>query len=399
MVGSNNATAQYGILGKTLVGNKAVAVDLDGCNTFSLFGVQGAGKSYTIGTVAEMTLKQFSNVNKLKAPLASVIFHYSDTMDYAPEFTSMIYPNDEAGQLAKLKQQYGADPGHIKDVIMLVPENKVDERQEEYPDLEIHPIGFDSSELQVKDWMFLIGAMGNDSTYIHEIKQILKRLNKEVTLRNLKHGVAANQYLSQSQKNLANQRLSFAEDYITDGVKLQQYMKPGRLIIVDLRDEFIEKDEALGLFVVMLNIFSGVKTVNGQSFNKFIVFDEAHKYMDDKKMVDSITVAIKEMRHKGVSIMIASQNPVGLPTEIIELSSIILLHKFNSPAWVKHIQKSITSMQSLSSSDLASLGSGEAYLWANKATEKTITIRPMKISIRPRVTKHGGETIHAVNEE
>ncbi len=399
LVGSNNATAQFGILGKTLVGNKTVAVDLDGCNTFSLFGVQGAGKSYTIGTVAEMTLKQFSNVNKLKAPLASVIFHYSDTMDYAPEFTSMIYPNDEAGQLAKLKQQYGAEPGCIKDVIMLVPENKVDERQEEYPDLEIHPIGFDSSELQVKDWMFLIGAMGNDSTYIHEIKQILKRLNKEVTLRNLKHGVAANQYLSQSQKNLANQRLSFAEDYITDGIKLQQYMMPGRLIIVDLRDEFIEKDEALGLFVVMLNIFSGVKTVNGQSFNKFIVFDEAHKYMDDKKMVDSITVAIKEMRHKGVSIMIASQNPVGLPTEIIELSSIILLHKFNSPAWVKHIQKSITSMQSLSSSDMASLGSGEAYLWANKATEKTITIRPMKISIRPRVTKHGGETIHAVTEE
>lgn len=399
LVGSNSPTAQFGILGKTLVGNKTVAVDLDGCNTFSLFGVQGAGKSYTIGTVAEMTLKQFSNVNKLKAPLASVIFHYSDTMDYAPEFTSMIYPNNEAGQLAKLKQQYGAEPGCIKDVIMLVPENKVDERQEEYPDLEIHPIGFDSSELQVKDWMFLIGAMGNDSTYIHEIKQILKRLNKEVTLRGLKHGVAANQYLSQSQKNLANQRLSFAEDYITDGVKLQQYMKPGRLIIVDLRDEFIEKDEALGLFVVMLNIFSGVKTVNGQSFNKFIVFDEAHKYMDDKKMVDSITVAIKEMRHKGVSIMIASQNPVGLPTEIIELSSIILLHKFNSPAWVKHIQKSITSMQSLSSADLASLGSGEAYLWANKATEKTITIRPMKISIRPRVTKHGGETIHAVNEE
>lgn len=35
----------------------------------------------------------------------------------------------------------------------------------------------------------------------------------------------------------------------------------------------------------------------------------------------------------------------------------------------------------------AALGSGEAYLWANKATDKAITQRPIKISIRPRVTR------------
>jgi hypothetical protein len=65
--------------------------------------------------------------------------------------------------------------------------------------------------------------------------------------------------MSTSQRSLAEQKLDFAEEYISDGNKLQQYMKPGRLIIVDLRDEFIEKDEALGLFVVMLNIFSSVQ--------------------------------------------------------------------------------------------------------------------------------------------
>jgi hypothetical protein len=45
---------------------------------------------------------------------------------------------------------------------------------------------------------------------------------------------------------------------------------------------------------------------------------------------------------------------------------------------------------------MASLGSGEAYIWANKATDKAITQRPIKISIRPRVTKHGGDTIQAI---
>ena len=194
------------------------------------------------------------------------------------------------------------------------------------------------------------------------------------------------------------QRIQFAEDYIQDGTKLQQYLKPGRLVIVDLRDEFIEKEEALGLFVVMLNIFSGVKTVDGQAFNKFIVFDEAHKYMDDKKLVEAITTAIREMRHKGVSIMIASQDPVKLAPEIIELSSVIMLHRFNSPAWVSHMKKAVTALGNLSASEMASLGSGEAYLWATKASDKMVTTRPIKISIRPRVTKHGGATIQATDE-
>lgn len=60
-----------------------------------------------------MVVKQFSKVNLLPAPMASIIFHYSDSMDYAPEFTSMVYPNDDAGQLAKLKAEYGAEASSV----------------------------------------------------------------------------------------------------------------------------------------------------------------------------------------------------------------------------------------------------------------------------------------------
>ena len=396
IIGKNSESPQFGILGKMISNGRVIGLDLNECNTISLFGVQGAGKSYTIGSITEMVLRQFSNVNKLPAPMASVIFHYSDSMDYAPEFTSMVYPNDEAGQLAKLKTEYGAEPGSIKDVVLLAPESQVETRKAEYPDIEVHRIGFDSSELAVRDWMFLLGAMGNDSTYIKELKQIMKACRHNMSLQNIRNGVAESDHMSSSQRSLAEQKLDFAEEYITDGNKLQQYLKPGRLIIVDLRDEFIEKDEALGLFVVMLNIFSSVMQVDDRLFNKFIVFDEAHKYMNNKELVGSITTAIREMRHKGVSIMIASQDPMSLPTEIIELSSIVVMHRFSSPAWVKHVQKAITPLQTLTATEMAGLGSGEAFLWANKASDKMITQRPIKISIRPRVTKHGGETIQAV---
>ena len=396
LIGKTSGSEQYGILGESMNGHRKIAIDLSETNTISLFGVQGGGKSYTIGTVTEMTLKQFSIVNLLPGPMASVIFHYSESQDYAPEFTSMVYPNDDAGQLKKLKDVYGADAARIEDVIMLCPADKVEERMEEYPSLEIHPIKFHSTDLNVQDWQFLLKAVGNDSTYIAQLKQIMKALRKNLNIDALKESVDNSDLLSASQKSLAKQRLSFAEEYIDDTRKLGSLLRPGRLIIVDLRDEWIDEDDALGLFVIMLNIFSGVKEYEGRKFNKFIVFDEAHKYMGNKDLTSTIVTAIREMRHKGVSMMIASQDPMSLPTQIIELSSVVLLHKFNSPQWVKHIQKSITQLQSLSSSDMASLVPGEAYLWATKATDKGVTLRPMKISTRPRVTKHGGDTIKAI---
>ena len=308
LIGKNSESAQYGLLGESLHGKK-IAMDLSETNTISLFGVQGGGKSYTIGTISEMVLKQFNKINKLPSPLAGVIFHYSESMDYEPEFTSMKQPNDKDAELRKLKERYGANPDRIEDVIILTPKDKIDERRAEYPSIEVNPIAFNSKELNVQDWMFLLGAIGNDSTYIKQLKAIMKDLRRDLSLDGITQSVEESELLSNTQKALARQKLSFAREYIDDNFTLRDTLKPGRLIIVDLRDEFIVKDEALGLFVIMLNIFSAVKKVNGAHFNKFIVFDEAHKYMDNKDLTGNIVTAIREMRHKGVSIMIASQDP------------------------------------------------------------------------------------------
>ena len=387
---------QFGILGETNLGKK-IAIDLNETTTISLFGVQGAGKSYTIGTITEMVLKQFEHVNLLPSPLASVIFHYSDSMDYKPEFTSMIHDNNNEFELKKLKERYGAVPGNIKDVILLTPKDKIEERQSEYPSIQVHPIAFNSKELNIKDWTFILGAIGNESTYIKQLKAIMKENRNNLTIDGLSESIENSEMLSKAQKALALQRLSLAREYINDDSYLNEFLKPGRLIIVDLRDEFIVKDSALGLFVIMLNIFSSVTNYNGIHFNKFIVFDEAHKYMDNKELTENIVTAIREMRHKGVSIMIASQDPPSLPNEIIELSKIVLVHKFNSPGWIKHIQKSITQFSSLKASDMIALKTGEAFLWAEKASLNSISVSPVKISTRPRVTKHGGATIQAKN--
>ena len=399
LIGKNSPSEQYGIIGQSMRGKK-IALDLSETNTISLFGVQGGGKSYSIGTVTEMVLKQFENVNLLPSPLAGVIFHYSESMDYEPEFTSMIYPNDIDRETQLLKDLYGAEPDSIKDVILLCPSRKVEQRKAEFPSVDVRLISFTPSELNIRDWQFLMNALGNSSDYINELNMIMEDLEDDgrFTIENFRKEIEDNELLSKRDKSLALRRIKFASKYVKDNQPIKDLLKPSRLLIVDLRDEFIHKDQALGLFVIMLNVFSGITDYKGKSFNKFIVFDEAHKYMDNKDLTSNIVSSIREMRHKGVSIMIASQDPPSLPNEIIELSSIVIIHKFNSPQWLKHIQKSITQLVSLQSADMSALHPGEAFLWATKATDKSITNKPQKITTRPRVTKHGGGTIKATDK-
>lgn len=162
---------------------------------------------------------------------------------------------------------------------------------------------------------------------------------------------------------------------------------------MDLRDEYIEKDEALGLFVVMLQIFSEA-TYQGSAFNKLVVFDETYKYIENDDLVSGLVEVVREMRHKETSIMVASQDPPSVPVSLIELSSQIIMHKFNSPAWLKHIQKANAALVELTSDKMSQLGTGEAYVWSSKASDDTRGA--VKLKCRPRITQHGGSTKTAV---
>ncbi len=60
------------------------------------------------------------------------------------------------------------------------------------------------------------------------------------------------------------------------------------------------------------------------AFNKLVVFDEAHKYIENDDLVAGLVEVVREMRHKGTSIMVASQDPPSVPVSLIELSSQII---------------------------------------------------------------------------
>jgi ABC-type branched-subunit amino acid transport system ATPase component len=387
MLGATGATPQYGLIGE--VSGRKVALDLNQTHTISLFGVQGGGKSYTLGSVAEMASLQIPGINCLPEPLSTVIFHYSATMDYKPEFTSMVGANSVEDQVRALKEVYGAEPRALADVLLLVPADKLEERQAEYPDIEVRPLQFSASELKASHWKFLMGAVGNQATYIRQIMRIMKAMRDDITLEGLRAGIDASS-VPDHLKELARMRLDLAAEYINDGTSLTEVVRPGRLIIVDLRDEFIEKDEALGLFVVLLQLFADAR-IDGRSFNKLVVFDEAHKYIESPDLVAGLIEVVREMRHKGVSIMVASQDPPSVPVSLIELSSQIIMHKFNSPAWLKHIQKANAALGNLTPERMALLKAGEAYVWSSKATDESFSKGPSSFGADPGLRSTVGQ--------
>jgi DNA phosphorothioation-dependent restriction protein DptH len=394
MLGVTSQSPQYGLLGE--VGGRKVALDLNQTHTISLFGVQGGGKSYTLGSIVEMAAMPIPSVNELPHPLATVIFHYSPTMDYSPEFTSMVSANSEDDQVQALSDHYGAKPTALRDVILLVPADKLKERRDEHPGIQVYPLRFAASELQTNHWRFLMGAVGNQATYIRQLNRVMKSLRNNLSLEALRQGLDAVR-LPDHLKEMARGRLDLAAEYIDDTIRIGSLIRPGRLVIVDLRDEFIEKDEALGLFVVLLQLFADAK-YEGSNFNKLVVFDEAHKYIESPDLVAGLIEVVREMRHKGTSILVASQDPPSVPVALIELSSQVILHKFNSPAWLKHIQKANASLSVLTPEKMANLRPGEAFVWSSKATDEAFTRGAVKVRCRPRVTQHGGATKTAVDE-
>jgi hypothetical protein len=392
LLGVNDSSPQYGLLGQ--VHGRKIALDLNQTHTISLFGVQGGGKSYTLGTIIEMATMEIPEINKLPAPLATVVFHYSSTQDYEPEFTSMNRANTEPKAVELLAKDFGARPAAMQDIILLAPRDKVSDRKKQYPAIPVHPLTFASSELQAAHWKFLMGAVGSQATYIRHLNQLMRTMRQGLTLEGLRIAVE-HCSLPDNLRALARSRLNLAAEYIDDCARLGELIVPGRLLIVDLRDEFIEKDEALGLFVVLLQIFADAK-YRAQRFNKLVVFDEAHKYIESPDLVDGLVSVVREMRHKGTSVLVASQDPPSVPIALIELSSQIILHRFNSPAWLKHVQKANASLSNVSAEQMARLATGEAYVWSSRATDPVFSREAVRVLCRPRVTAHGGSTKTAV---
>jgi hypothetical protein len=115
-------------------------------------------------------------------------------------------------------------------------------------------------------------------------------------------------------------------------------IKPNQLVVVDLTDPLLSPDEAESIFEVVLEDFQNKSVPSG----KLVALDEAHKYMSSKSgLSNAIVMMIRLMRHEGTRILISTQSPMCLPVEVLELSSLVAIHRFHSSDWFEYLRKKI----------------------------------------------------------
>ena len=118
-----------------------------------------------------------------------------------------------------------------------------------------------------------------------------------------------------------------------------------------------------------------------------------------------LATLIRLQRHKGVRVVISTQEPT-VSTDLIALCSVTVIHRFTSPAWYSALKKHINAMDNDKEilRQIESLETGEALVYAPNAVmgreeDGTLVKLPgqlLKLNIRKRITKDGGESIMAV---
>src|SRR5207247_6699998 len=133
----------------------------------------------------------------------------------------------------------------------------------------------------------------------------------DITLDQLDHEVADR--LTGQSRSAARLRFDFVRRYISSdrGVDFAELLRPGRALVVDLRQPLFNKDDALRFFLVCAN---QVSRIQGR-FNKLVVFDEAHEYMSEA-FGERMESRIRQIRHEGTSYVFATQDVGSVPLGI-----------------------------------------------------------------------------------
>lgn len=193
------------------------------------------------------------------------------------------------------------------------------------------------------------------------------------------------------------QRLNVLESFLgSEGSDpLAGLIRPGTVVLADLTDPFLSAPEANGVFQVLLEHFQAPADVV-----KVVVFDEAHRYMGTEGSTDGLAQDIvryaREQRHLGLRVLVSTQSPLNLPSELLELVTVFVAHRYQSPEWhhclCKHLPFEPDHFETI-----RQLMKGHALVYSSSSEFCNGCLPPMRI--RPRITSDLGATIRNVGKE
>lgn len=377
-------------------------------------GVQGSGKSHTLGSILESCMVPFSSIVRLKEPMTTLVLHYDNNAESSCEATGLIQGSSYLQAKMKAFTEENKDmkiaplPRLPKDkMIILVSPSYYEQRKKFYDSYCIvKPLLFQWRTLsadQIKRLMRIND--GDNQLYVAGMLDLLRRYQRQAKVPEFELFVEQLKEVCNVQGQSAPllQRLNLlsaivAESAVnttilTDSLDLNSACAPGTLVIVDLTDPLLSRDEANGIFQVLTEQFRALPS--SQSSGKLLALDEAHKFMKGDAsdgLSEAIVNAARLMRHDGMRLVVSTQNPSALAPELLELVTVAVMHRFHSRDWFTHLSSKIALPES-SWDSIKNLETGVGMVFcATSRLDGRPSCGVIPVRIRERLTADRGSS-------
>jgi hypothetical protein len=360
-------------------------------------GVQGGGKSHTLGTVLESCLIPFQNVVRLNSPMAVMVFHYDHSATSICEATGLI--NSDSLKFPSLPKE---------NLVVLVSPSYYLQRKQFYGSYcTVKPLLFQWSSLSADHIKKFMGVKENDSQlYMSAMLDLLRRYQREAKTPAYLDFIEEVKSLCKvpGQEGPLRQRLQLLESIIAESsvnseinqsdCLLKEVCGAGKLVVVDLTDPLLSKDEANSIFQVLTEQFRTLETNCG----KLLALDEAHKFMDGSRssgdgLSDAIVSLARLMRHDGIRLAISTQSPKALAPELLELLTVAVLHRFHSRDWLTYLQTKLPLNGQKAWDVLIGLKPGQALVFASQHAVEQHASSPSGIGGSKRAEQHDDDQL------
>lgn len=322
-------------------------------------------------------------LTRLHQEMCGLVLHYDQSESNVCEATGLVNISQE---LRHHSSSLGCVKG-VKRLVILVSPSYYFQRKRFYgPNFEVRPLLFSWSSLcaqQLKKLMRL--KEGEGQLYVSVMLDMLRGYQRSDRVPAFKDFLAQvmEKCKVKGQSGPLGQRLNLLQSIVKESAmnaSLLQYQKDlaslmsgGTLVVCDLTDPMLSADEANGIFQVMLEQFR-IKSLHG--CGKVVAFDEAHKYLttgggstQKDELAGSILNTVRLMRHEGIRVLISTQSPLALPSELLELVTVTAAHHFQSSDWYQYLSSKIP-MPIDGFEAIKKLETGEALVVSTKTRAK-----------------------------
>ncbi len=417
----------YGDLATTLIGKQYITMGnvtslgnnimLDALrpHVVLIAGKRGSGKSYTMGVIAEgLASLEEDTANSI----TSLII---DTMGI---YWTMKNPNYKEADLLK---QWGYQPTAFKNINVFVPKGAFDRVKEENVEMADYAFSISANELSTSDWCDIFGFSINDDygILVNQVLEALEEDKRPYDLKDMIENVNSQITTSDTVKEAVKERFEAALKwglFEKEGTKIEDLLVPGHINILDISlyahslGEFSLRALVIGLLsqkileirtkqrrVEELNEINSTEITEEEKKKTipivWLFIDEVHEFLPANgttAATASLSRVIKEGRQPGIGLVMATQQPGKLDTDIITQSDIIISQHVTAKLDIDALN---TVMQTYMASDIRKYLVDLPRLPGACIILDDNSERIYPVQIRPRLTWHGGETPKSISKK